>query len=496
MTFLNLHIYSCLKRKRSSPTGANQQDLLSQSWFSRSPNVYDNMTNPAKHLETRTADSLCALKETLCADLNFHNTNGSYGPHSWHPFPAKFPPQLPEFLIVRLSNPGDIVLDPMFGSGTTLVEAARLGRQAIGCDIDPLARIIAETKLTPIDPLLALRDGQSVLLAAKTDYWEDGPKLRQELNSRFDSQTRTFLDYWFLPQHQLELLSLLRHIEALPQKSTREFLRVVFSATIIAKSGGVSLARDLAHTRPHRDTSKLPGSAFVEFAKRLERNVAVVGDRKSHDNGSTFPTKAGRAPASSEAHCLGEIRSASAANTGLASGSVDLIVTSPPYANNAIDYMRAHKFSLVWFGWTIADLANFRTRYIGNDAVSKSKYVNLPDQCEKTITKLSKLDAKKGLTLRRYFGEMSAVIAEMRRVLKQGGPAVIIIGASKLRGIDAETHKGLAAIGESSGLELAGIGVRRLDRNRRMMPARWGDQSHSQIEARINEEYVVGLVRS
>ena len=453
------------------------------------------MTKLPNKPETGAAGSFDALQTALCADLNFHSTNGSYGPHSWHPFPAKFPPQLPEFLILQLSNPGDIVLDPMFGSGTTLVEAARLGRRAIGCDIDPLARIIAETKLTPIDPLLALREGKSVLTAAKNDYWDDGHKLRQEFTSRFDSQTAAFLDYWFLPQHQLELLSLLRHIEGVPQNSVREFLRVVFSSTIIAKSGGVSLARDLAHTRPHRDTKKSPASTFVEFAKRLQRNVAVISDCRPQDNGRLFLTKEDSTTASNEAHCLGEIHSASAADTGLASASVDLIVTSPPYANNAIDYMRAHKFSLVWFGWNIADLANIRAKYIGHDAASKTKYVNLPSQCEATIAKLSERDARKGLTLRRYFGEMAAVLAEMRRVLKQRGTTVIIIGSSKLRGIDSETHKGLAAIGENSGLELAGIGVRRLDRNRRMMPARWGSQSQSQIEARINEEYVIGLVK-
>ena len=191
-----------------------------------------------------------------------------------------------------------------------------------------------------------------------------------------------------------------------------------------------------------------------------------------------------------------QIRAASADKTGLAPASVDLIVTSPPYANNAIDYMRAHKFSLVWFGWKIADLTKIRAQYLGHDAASGEEYDRLPKQCEKTLAKLTELDAKKAVALRRYFGEMSAVIAEMQRVLKKGKAAVIVVGTSHLRGMDVETQKGLAAIGESVGFDLAGISVRRLDRDKRMMPARWGNKRHSQIEERMHEEYVIGLVKS
>ena len=436
-----------------------------------------------------------ALQAALRADLDFHGTDGSYGPHAWHPFPAKFPPQLPRFLIEQLTVPGDVVLDPMLGSGTTLVEAARLGRRAIGCDIDPLARMIAAAKLTPIDPSTALQTGLSVLSAAQSDCWQDSHKLRQDFQSRFDRKTADFIDYWFLPQHQVELFALLQRIEALPPDGTREFLKVVFSSTIIAKSGGVSLARDLAHTRPHRDTKKAPASTFVEFAKRLERNVAAIGQNTPHGNAAPSSPSGNGAMDATDSCRQAEVRAASAADTGLPAESIDLIVTSPPYANNAIDYMRAHKFSLVWFGWKIGDLSKIRAQYLGHDAVSGTAYSNLPNQCTETIAALAERDVRKAKTLRRYFGEMAAVISEMRRVLKKGGTSVIVVATSNLRGIDVQTHKGLASVAASAGFDLAGIGVRRLDRDKRMMPARWGKQQGSQIEARMHDEYVIGLVK-
>ena len=376
----------------------------------------------------------------------------------------------------------------MLGSGTTLIEAVRLGRKGVGCDIDPLARMIASAKLTPVDPILALQEGNRAVAAASDDYYVRRKELQQELQNRFDERTKTFVDYWFPLERQLELLALVRYIDALPEEGLRGFLQVAFSSMIIAKSGGVSLARDLAHTRPHRDAQKMPNSAFAEFGKRLRHNVTAL-------TRMPFPQSGPRSLALSNEGSAASIREVDASNTGLPAASIDLIVTSPPYANNAIDYMRAHKFSLVWFGWKIADLARLRARYVGHDSLPALMYDSLPGQCEETLALLAERDRRKASVLRRYFGEMSAIIAEMRRVLKEGRPAVIVVGSSRLRGLDVETHKGLAAIGECAGFTLVDIGVRRLDRDRRMMPARWGNKRQSQIEERMHEEHVIGLLK-
>jgi hypothetical protein len=75
--------------------------------------------------------------------------------HSLHEvsYRACFKPQLPRFFIERLTQPGDAVYDPFMGRGTTLVEAALLGRRAYGCDINPLSRVLCEARLDP--PTLA-----------------------------------------------------------------------------------------------------------------------------------------------------------------------------------------------------------------------------------------------------------------------------------------------------------------------------------------------------
>ena len=71
--------------------------------------------------------------------------------HSLHEisYRACFKPQLPRFFISRLTDPGDVVFDPFMGRGTTLLEAALLGRGALGNDVNPLSRMLVEPRLAP-----------------------------------------------------------------------------------------------------------------------------------------------------------------------------------------------------------------------------------------------------------------------------------------------------------------------------------------------------------
>ena len=64
---------------------------------------------------------------------------------------ACFKPQLPHFFIKIFTEPGDIVYDPFSGRGTTIIEAALMGRRVISNDINPLSRILAEPRLDIAD---------------------------------------------------------------------------------------------------------------------------------------------------------------------------------------------------------------------------------------------------------------------------------------------------------------------------------------------------------
>jgi hypothetical protein len=89
--------------------------------------------------------------ETLAVFTNEFWTSKQRAASSLHEvsYRACFKPQLPRFFIERLTQAGDLVYDPFMGRGTTLLEAVLLGRQAAGCDINPLSAILLSPRLDP-----------------------------------------------------------------------------------------------------------------------------------------------------------------------------------------------------------------------------------------------------------------------------------------------------------------------------------------------------------
>lgn len=440
------------------------------------------------------------LTELLSTDLDFHDESSTDWSHNVHAFPAKFPPQLPRKFIEGLTAPGDLVLDPMVGSGTTLLEAYLRGRRGVGFDIDPLALLIAATKTRPLSAERAISSGRAILESARGLAAKQPAYLRAWREEHFSRETLRFIDYWFAPCTQAELFALTYEIGHIPDVATRSFLQLILSSIIVTKSGGVSLAFDLAHTRPHRakvaydpDGNLLFGeellasdSPRIRFLTKRLRSVFDIFEKKLSITAKEMPSPDPQLIPS-------VVQRADARRLPLEANTVDLVVTSPPYASNAIDYMRAHKFSLVWLGYDLAELSDARGEYIGGEATSQFAFTQLPDFTTNKIAEVAERDQKKAAALRRYYCEMQTVLKELYRVLKPGAAAIVVVGSSVLRGVNTETELCLEEIGEEVGFPPAPIGVREIDRDRRMMPAGRDRRKHEGIEARMHREYVLGF---
>ena len=424
------------------------------------------------------------LADLLAADLAFQAPAREAHPlHALHPFAARFPHGLVGYFVNALTNPGDTVLDPMCGSGITLLEGWQAGRSVIGVDLDPLARRQSAARTTSLDPQAVREAGDTMLGRASRLFAGIGNHADPlaAVRDGMDAATQEFLDYWFFEETQQELAALVLAIRAEPDPDLRNLLEVIFSSTIVTKSGGVSRARDLAHTRPHRVADKTPRRPIRLFASLLGRATDAYA--------AVNPDAVGES----------RIIAGDARDLPLPDASADLIVTSPPYAN-ALDYMRAHKFSLAWLGDPIPNLTSLRAQYIGSESMGDKggqPATELPASVQDVVNQLSAKDLPKSRVLQRYFTDMSAAIGEMARALRPGAAAVIVVGPSTMRGLPIPTHDCLAALALQAGLDVVNVAPRNLDRDRRMMPARNGNRADTAagIERRMHTEYIIGAVK-
>ena len=112
---------------------------------------------------------------TLPVYVNEFWTAKQRAAHSLHEvsYRACFKPQLPRFFISRLTAPGERVYDPFMGRGTTVIEAALLGRRPVGCDINPLSRRLTLPRLDPPELSQIQARLRMLELSHPVDPWED-----------------------------------------------------------------------------------------------------------------------------------------------------------------------------------------------------------------------------------------------------------------------------------------------------------------------------------
>src|SRR5258708_2149654 len=186
-------------------------------------------------------------------DWNFVDVPLSNGIHNIHPYPARFIPQIPRQLI-ELFPPkdGSKVLDPFSGSGTTLVEATRIGLDVWGIDLHPLACLIARVKTTRVPPSY-FDEATNVLNNAQE-------KIQQKVKIQIPDIPN--IDHWFKPDIQTALAVLVEEIDKIEDISVREALKVALSSIIVQVSNQDSNTR---YAAVEKDVSS--NDVFERFSK-------------------------------------------------------------------------------------------------------------------------------------------------------------------------------------------------------------------------------------
>jgi len=350
------------------------------------------------------------LRAMTTIDWSFAEANTQHASHGLFPYPAKFPPQIPETLIRSLTSPGELVLDCFAGSGTTALEAARLERNSWSIDANPVGVLVTRVKSTNMTESTnsTLQTFSKLLRTCLTD--------QKAVNWM---PTIPNVERWYAP-HVVQELALIRQLifEHLVDHA-RDIALAVFINVAARMSYQDSETRYVSHPRDIRK-----GDSVTRFTADLQRAVKTLIACKLPQTRNN-------------------VICADSRDRGVwpASESVSLVVTSPPYPN-AYDYHLYHRFRIYWLG---EDPKTLKSVEIGSHL--KNQATNNP--------------------IVSFENDMKSVLANTKDILEIGRLAVFVVGDGLFHGASYPTAERLESLGAESGLEFIGTIDRNLPLHRR-----------------------------
>ena len=343
-----------------------------------SASLLDELTSFREFQTSTEVKSLGEGRDTVPVFINEFWTSKQRAASSLHEisYRACFKPQLPRFFIERLTTDNDVVYDPFLGRGTTMVEAALLGRRVAGCDINPLSSILTEPRLRP--PTI-----REVRERLRTIDWKyDHDEANEELLT------------FYHPDTLREICALRSYLLRGPVRRSGsqvdDWIRMVATNRLTGHSAGFFSVYTLP---PNQALTPKRQQKINEDRKQTppRRSVPDLILRKTEsllESVTEFDRSRLRKGASTAAVLTG-----SADNTSkIKSNSVDLIVTSPPFLD-VVDYA-TDNWLRCWF--------------------------NGIDESKIDIWTIRKPEE--------WVAAMQRVFGELRRVLKPGGYIAFEVG--------------------------------------------------------------------
>ena len=352
--------------------------------------------------------------------------------HGMFKYPCKFIPEIPRWAIQTClgggkAGEGSLILDPFAGSGTTLLEANLAGMDAVGTEIDDIAKLIIRVKTAKLTQTQLERLDQE--FAGLIEYMNT-PKARG-FRPKIDN-----LKHWF-PAKTITGLGRMRvYIDGIADEKVRDF----FKLCMVSVVKRVSYADDTS-PKPYvsNKVKKIPPALEKEFSS-VYRRYRQMEEQLA------------------ECETLGESRLLDGdALRFEMERQADLAVTSPPYIN-AFDYGRTMRLENLWMGTLTEEaLREKKKDYVGTEKINAKEEQQRLDVLERSpllreyYEKILPVDEKRALIVKKFFEDMETNLAEVYAHLKPGAKYVIVIGNSVIRKVTVESWRVIKELAEHVG---------------------------------------------
>jgi len=354
--------------------------------------------------------------------------------HRIHPYPAKFPAHIPARAIALARAEGRRVRrvgDVFCGCGTVAYEGRQHGLDFWGCDINPVAALIARVKSSD--------HARAHILALAAEVERRHVDARAE--SLFSSRVTEQLLRWFTPEQFAKLARLRQAIERSSDAHSpqRDLLDCAFSASLKPSSQWRSRS-----TKPALDSQKIPADPLNCFLKQMRLFASAWGDRAAVPSGGSV-----------------SIAVASATNVAPPQTPLDLLISSPPYVTS-YEYADLHQLSLLWLGF-LEDHRELRAGMVGsasNRGNFATDYKRLNDTASHLCFSIYGQDPTAAGAVAQYYLDMQTAVKNSVRLLANDGMAVFVVGNVTLKGVEMDNARHLIESMLESGFRRVRVGRR------------------------------------
>jgi DNA modification methylase len=378
--------------------------------------------------------------------------------HNLHKYPAKLLYNIPYFLINNniFSGIGNTVLDPFCGSGTVLLEANLGKRNAIGADINPLATLIAQVKTSHFH---------------KSSLWKSYRSMEQKIIKPIEVECKNsnVNKFWYSERIINELDQIYNIISKRNANIYTLFYKLCFSTTIYKVSYAdprLYVPVKLKENKSNHLFAK-QGNKKLRLLETIDVKTLFLDTVRENINKLCF-TKNDSLKEYYSKILLSDARELKLPRQGknprkLPSNSIDLIITSPPYAG-AQKYIRSSSLSLEWFDYNRSEIKSLNSASIGRESTSKNSVINPTGikHADKVIQKIYNLNPQRAVIANAYINEMKDALIESARVLKKNKYFILIIGDNTICGFNFLNHVYLNEILIGIGLNLQLVLVDRI----------------------------------